>query len=147
RTGEAYISYVEEVDLVTPQSATEPTLIVDKSTVPVYTCKWIRQVSRLAGKQKDIEVVSNPEFLREGTAVTDFLYPDRIILGADSQEAAATMKAIYAPLTSGQYYQSHRVTPWGETVAEYKAARLIVTSTKSAELIKNEDNDFLAVKI
>ncbi|HKN34382.1 MAG TPA: UDP-glucose/GDP-mannose dehydrogenase family protein [Terriglobales bacterium] len=145
--GEADLSYVEEVARGIAHSASEPRLIVEKSTVPVYTCEWIRQVSRLAGKQKDIEVVSNPEFLREGTAVTDFLYPDRIILGADSQEAAATMKAIYAPLTSGQYYQSHRVTPWGETVAEYKAARLIVTSTKSAELIKHAANAFLAAKI
>src|SRR5207302_9112502 len=59
--------------------------------------------------------------LHDALPISDFLYPDRIILGADSQEAAATMKAIYAPLTSGQYYQSHRVTPWGETVAEYKA--------------------------
>ncbi len=70
--GEADLSYVEEVARGIAHSASEPMLIVEKSTVPVYTCEWIRQVSRLAGKQKDIEVVSNPEFLREGTAVTDF---------------------------------------------------------------------------
>ena len=145
--GEADLSCVEAVARGVAHSAREPKLVVEKSTVPVYTCEWIRQVSRTAGGQKNIEVVSNPEFLREGSAVTDFLYPDRIIVGADSEEAAATMKAIYAPLTSGQYYRSHAATAWRATVGEYKSARLIVTNTKSAEMIKHAANAFLAAKI
>jgi len=77
-------------------------VIVEKSTVPVYTSEWVQ--SALAPKghaHAEFDVVSNPEFLREGTAVTDFLYPDRIVVGASSERAAAIMREIYAQLIDG----------------------------------------------
>ncbi len=67
-------------------------MIVEKSTVPVYTNEWIRRVIERNGVARELfDVVSNPEFLREGTAVEDFLHPDRIVVGADSERAAAVL--------------------------------------------------------
>ena len=80
-------------------------VIVEKSTVPVYTNEWIRRVLHRHGVDpQHFDVVSNPEFLREGTAVTDFLHPDRIVVGADSERSAKLLRRIYEPLTAGSYY-------------------------------------------
>jgi UDPglucose 6-dehydrogenase len=91
------------------------------------------------------DVVSNPEFLREGTAVEDFLHPDRIVVGADSEKASKLLSAIYAPLTEGAYYKSGSAIP-GCCSAE-ALPPLLLTSTKSAEIIKHASNAFLALKI
>ena len=91
------------------------------------------------------DVASNPEFLREGTAVTDFLYPDRIVVGADSERCAAVLREIYAPLTDGSYYQRKDAIPAPDRAQI--PPPLIVTSAKSAELIKHASNAFLAMKI
>src|SRR5205085_195021 len=121
-------------------------VIVEKSTVPVYTSEWIRRVMRLTGTREfDFDVVSNPEFLREGTAVTDFLYPDRIIVGADNSRAASVLKQIYAPLTEGRYYEQADCVP--QPSSSSIPPRLIETTAKSAELIKHASNAFLAMKI
>jgi UDPglucose 6-dehydrogenase len=99
-TGDADLSYVEAVASEIARSLTSYTVIIEKSTVPVYTNEWIRRVlerNGVAGHMFD--VVSNPEFLREGTAVSDFLHPDRIVVGTDSPRAAAVLSRIYAPLT------------------------------------------------
>ena len=90
-------------------------------------------------------MASNPEFLREGTAVTDFLYPDRIVVGADSERCAAVLREIYAPLTDGSYYQRPDAIPRPDRAQI--PPPLIVTSAKSAELIKHASNAFLAMKI
>src|SRR5205814_4725908 len=89
---------------------------------------------------------SNPEFLREGTAVTDFLYPDRIVVGADNERSALALRELYEPLTSGEYYTRATAIP---RPAGYRnaAAPLVATSSKSAELIKHASNAFLALKI
>src|SRR5579872_4736192 len=77
-TGDADLSYVETVARDIAQSADGYKVIVEKSTVPVYTNEWIRRIMQLAGASPaDFDVASNPEFLREGTAISDFLYPDR----------------------------------------------------------------------
>jgi UDPglucose 6-dehydrogenase len=89
-----------------------------------------------------LEVVSNPEFLREGTAVSDFLCPDRIVVGADSIHAADLLCEVYRPLTDGSYYQRESAL-----CRKDSPAKLIVTRTKSAELIKHAANAFLALKI
>ena len=80
-------------------------MIVEKSTVPVYTNEWIRRVLHRHGvDSQSFDVVSNPEFLREGTAVIDFLHPDRIVVGANTERAAEVLRRIYEPLTGGSYY-------------------------------------------
>ncbi|PYY19565.1 MAG: UDP-glucose 6-dehydrogenase [Acidobacteria bacterium] len=146
-TGDADLSYVEAVAREIAQSLNGYKVVVEKSTVPVYTSEWIRRVMQLTGaKAADFDVVSNPEFLREGTAVSDFLYPDRIVIGADSERAAQILQEIYAPLTKGTYYaRSAGVIP--EPPGAKIPAQLILTSAKSAELIKHASNAFLALKI
>jgi len=104
------------------------TVIVDKSTVPVGTA---RQVSRIIGKANpdaDFDVASNPEFLREGSAITDFMRPDRVVLGVESERAEARLRELYRPLNLIE-------------------APIHVTDLESAELIKYAANAFLATKI
>jgi UDPglucose 6-dehydrogenase len=144
-TGEADLSYVEAVSREIAHSIHGYKVIVEKSTVPVYTNNWIRSVIAQTGADGDFDVVSNPEFLREGSAVTDFLYPDRIVIGTDSDRAAALLKQIYAPLTSGSYGALGTAIPNPESAKTLP--KLIHTSTKSAELIKHASNAFLALKI
>ncbi|HLI62397.1 MAG TPA: UDP-glucose/GDP-mannose dehydrogenase family protein [Terriglobales bacterium] len=144
--GEPDMSAVEAVAAEIAGSISEPKLIVEKSTVPVCTCESIRKVLLLHGAGTGrFSVASNPEFLREGTAVTDFLYPDRIVLGVDDDFSAAMLYSIYRPLTEGAYYRQAGVIPGPHAKAE--PARVIVTNAKSAELIKHAANAFLAMKI
>jgi UDPglucose 6-dehydrogenase len=90
-------------------------------------------------------VTSNPEFLREGTAVKDFLHPDRIVLGADSEEATRLLAVIYEPLTSGGYYERSDAVPGHRSAADLPP--VLQTSTKAAEIIKHASNAFLAIEI
>src|SRR5271156_5569831 len=111
-TGDADLSYVEAVACEIARSITSYKVIVEKSTVPVYTNEWVRRSIERNGVERNLfDVVSNPEFLREGTAVADFLHPDRIVVGADSERAAAVLHAIYAPLTTGAYYETENIIP------------------------------------
>src|ERR1700723_3001874 len=104
-TGDADLSYVEAVACEIARSLTSYKVIIEKSTVPVYTNEWIRRSIERNGVPSELfDVVSNPEFLREGTAVSDFLHPDRIVVGSDTERAAAVLADIYAPLTTGAYY-------------------------------------------
>src|SRR5664279_6005887 len=113
--GEADLSYVESVAREIAGSVNDYKVIVGKSTVPVYTSEWVRKVMLLNGAPPHLfDVVSNPEFLREGTAVTDFLYPDRIVVGVESEQAAEVMRQIYGPLTSGWYYGRSNAIPQPE---------------------------------
>ncbi len=144
--GEADLSYVESVARGIAGSIDSYKVVVEKSTVPVYTSDWIRRVMLLNGAPADrFDVASNPEFLREGTAVTDFLYPDRIVIGADSERCAEVLRSAYAPMISGKYYKSSDAVPRPD--AADIPPRLIRTSAKSAELIKHASNAFLAMKI
>ncbi|MGC1436039.1 MAG: UDP-glucose/GDP-mannose dehydrogenase family protein [Terriglobales bacterium] len=144
--GNADLSYVESVARIIPSAINGYKVVVEKSTVPVYTSEWIRKIIlRNAAAPDAFDVASNPEFLREGTAVTDFLYPDRIVVGADNERCAAMLRAIYAPLTDGSYYLRSDAIPRPDR-AEIPPP-LIITSTKSAELIKHACNAFLAMKI
>ncbi|MEO8726431.1 MAG: UDP-glucose/GDP-mannose dehydrogenase family protein [Acidobacteriaceae bacterium] len=146
-SGEADLSYVESVAREIAQSMNGYKVIIEKSTVPVYTNEWVRRVIQLnGGPEADFDVVSNPEFLREGTAVQDFLFPDRIVVGANTARSAQIMKSVYRPLTDGSYYQRANSIPRPESAAPGPAS-LIHTSAKSAELIKHASNAFLALKI
>lgn len=144
--GDADLSYVEAVACEIARSITSYKVIVEKSTVPVYTNEWVtRSMERNGVARQLFDVVSNPEFLREGTAVSDFLHPDRIVVGADSERAAAVLRRIYLPLTSGDYYERSGSIPGSCNVAD--PPPLLLTSTKSAEIIKHASNAFLALKI
>ncbi len=144
--GHADLSYVESVASSIPGAINGYKVIVEKSTVPVYTSDWIRKIIlRNAGAADSFDVASNPEFLREGTAVTDFLFPDRIVVGADNERCAAVLRSIYAPLTDGSYYKGADAIPQPDRAKI--PPPLIVTSAKSAELIKHASNAFLAMKI
>jgi UDPglucose 6-dehydrogenase len=144
--GEADLSYVESVARSISGAINGYKVVVEKSTVPVYTSDWVRKIIlRNAAPPDAIDVASNPEFLREGTAVTDFLYPDRIVVGADSERCAGVLREIYAPLTEGRYYEREDAIPAPDRAQI--PPPLIVTSAKSAELIKHASNAFLAMKI
>ena len=104
------------------------TVIIDKSTVPVGTAGQVQRIVKEENPDADFNVVSNPEFLREGAAINDFMRPDRVVIGADSERAVKVMKEVYDPL----YLIS---TPFVETTLE------------TAELIKYAANAFLAIKI
>ncbi len=144
--GEADLSYVESVARGIAGAVNSYKIVVEKSTVPVYTSDWVRKIILRNGAESgNFDVASNPEFLREGTAVTDFLYPDRIVIGADSERCALVLREIYAPLADGTYYSRPDAIPRPDR-AQIPPA-LIVTSAKSAELIKHASNAFLAMKI
>ncbi len=144
--GEADLSYVESVARSISGAIDGYKILVEKSTVPVYTSDWVRKIIlRNAVPPDSFDVASNPEFLREGTAVTDFLYPDRIVVGADNERCANVLREVYAPLTGGSYYKQKDAIP-GPDAAKIPPP-IIVTSAKSAELIKHASNAFLAMKI
>lgn len=144
--GEADLSYVESVAREISGGIDSYKVIVEKSTVPVYTSEWVRKIILRNGVDPDLfDVSSNPEFLREGTAVTDFLYPDRIVIGCDGDRSASVLREVYAPLTDGSYYRRIDAIPQPDRASIPPA--LITTSTKSAELIKHASNAFLAMKI
>ncbi len=124
--GEADLSAVEYVANEIARNLTEYRLIVEKSTVPVQTGEWIqRTIQARVASGIEFDVASNPEFLREGTAVKDFLHPDRVVIGTDSERAAALLVRLYEPLN----------------------APLLLTDIKSAELIKHSANAYLSMKI
>ncbi|MFA5167153.1 MAG: UDP-glucose/GDP-mannose dehydrogenase family protein [Candidatus Omnitrophota bacterium] len=124
--GEADLSFVEMVAKQVATHLRKYCLIVEKSTVPVETGEWVRQtIKRHIKKDIQFDVASNPEFLREGSAIHDFLQPDRIVIGVSSERAEKIFRILYSPLK----------------------APMIVTDIKSAELIKHAANSFLATKI
>ncbi len=127
--GHANLAHVKACGVTIGQHMNDYKVIVMKSTVPVGTAenmaKWIREAQKVP---HDFDVVSNPEFLREGAAVEDFMHPNRVLLGSDNPRALAIVKDIYRPLYLIE-------TPF------------IVTDNRTAELIKYATNAFLAVKI
>src|SRR6266853_2726082 len=145
-SGAADLSYVESVAREISGGVDEYKVVVEKSTVPVYTSQWIRTIIMRNGADPSLfDVASNPEFLREGTAVTDFLYPDRIVVGVESERCAEVLREIYLPLTSGAYYSRSDAIPRPDRAQV--PPRLIITSTRSAEMSKHASNAFLAMKI
>ncbi len=145
-TGSADLSYVEAVVSEIARAVNGYKVLVEKSTVPVYTNEWVtRCMLRHGVEPGDFDVVSNPEFLREGTAIVDFLHPDRIVVGANNERSANLLRRIYEPLTDGSYYARPDALPG--MLSESHPATLLVTSAQSAEIIKHASNAFLALKI
>ncbi len=128
-TGEADLSYVMKVGQEIGSLLSKYKVIVTKSTVPVGTARRLESVIREAQTTPvEFDMASNPEFLREGSSIDDFMRPDRVVIGAESERAAKIMKEIYRPL----YLLD---TP------------IVMTNIETAELIKYASNSFLAVKI
>jgi len=128
-TGEANLIAVERAARTVALYARQRCLVVEKSTVPTGTASRLQQTLNREGRgQTELEVASNPEFLREGRAVHDFLSPDRVLVGAASEWAFATMRELYRPLID-------------------RGVRLIETDIATAELAKHACNAFLALKI
>ena len=124
--GSVDLSFMESVSREIAQSMTGYKVVVDKSTVPVQTGEKVAEtIKRYCKARVDFDVGSNPEFLREGFAVEDFMKPDRVVIGVRSQRPVQAMKQVYAPF----------------------GAPVIVTDINSAELIKHAANSFLALKI
>ena len=124
--GSVDLSYIEKVARDIAAAITEYKIVVDKSTVPVKTGDKVAEtIKRYCHAQVEVDVVSNPEFLREGFAVGDLMKPDRIVIGTRTERPVAAMREIYTPFN----------------------APIIVTDINSAELIKHAANSFLALKI
>src|ERR1700722_19793880 len=141
RTGSADLSFVDAVASEIARSMDSYKVIVEKSTVPVYTNEWIRRVIERNGVPKDLfDIASNPEFLREGTAVVDFLHADRIVIGAESERAGKLLSAIYEPLATVSYYKLPKAVPG--VCSENNPPPILLTSTKAAEIIKHASNAF-----
>ena len=126
--GSADLQYVEEVARTIARYMNGPKLVITKSTVPIGTGRMLENIFAEAGNGHRASVISNPEFLREGSAIEDFMKPDRVVIGASDQESADLMKEIYAPLHSLEI-------------------PFVVTNVESSELIKYAANGFLAMKI
>ncbi len=145
-TGEADLSVLEAVCHDIAANIDRHKVIVVKSTVPIGTNDWVRRILvRYGASPKLFCVASNPEFLREGTAVTDFLFPDRIVIGSDCLKSRLVLEQVYLPLTNGTYASGDDAIPTPDEAV--LPAPLIVTHTRSAELIKQGSNAFLAMKI
>ena len=141
--GDADLSAIENVARTIAKRASGYRLVVEKSTVPVQTGAQLRKsLSRYSNRSLDYDVASNPEFLREGTSVEDFLHPDRIVIGVESSRAAEQLKEIYRPILEQSFKCPAHSDPHSS-----KQAALVVTDTNSAELIKHASNSFLAMKI
>lgn len=133
--GEIDLTGIENVSRLIAKYLNSYRLIVEKSTVPVQTGEWIERTIKIfsakgrcasGGNERiNFDVASNPEFLREGSAIYDFMHPDRVVIGVESKRAERILKDLYKPLN----------------------APLIITDIKSAEIIKHASNSFLAVKI
>ncbi|HXF11376.1 MAG TPA: UDP-glucose/GDP-mannose dehydrogenase family protein [Desulfuromonadaceae bacterium] len=124
--GSVDLSFIEKVAREIAAAMTEYKIVVDKSTVPVKTGEKVSEtIKRYCPAKVDFDVVSNPEFLREGFAVGDLMKPDRVVIGVRSQRPVQAMKEVYTPFN----------------------APIIVTDINSAELIKHAANSFLALKI
>jgi UDPglucose 6-dehydrogenase len=134
---------VANVTRTIAQRATGHCLMIEKSTVPVQTGEQLKRLIQLYGNRElHCDLVSNPEFLREGSAIKDFFHPDRIVIGVESGESAARMREIYRPVLE----QSFECPIHSGCTLRRKPA-WVVTDTKSAELIKHASNSFLAMKI
>ena len=126
--GHADLTYVFAAAEEVAAALTGYTVVVDKSTVPVGTAREVERHIRAARPDADVDVVSNPEFLREGSAINDFMRPDRVVIGADTERAQEVMRRLYRPLYLIE-------TP------------ILFTGRETAELIKYAANAFLATKI
>jgi UDPglucose 6-dehydrogenase len=143
--GDADLSAIDRVARMIATESRSSKLVIEKSTVPVRTGQELKRALAVYGRNSGaaFRVASNPEFLREGNGIEDFLHPDRIVVGVDEQETGRQLREIYQPVIEGKFdCPVHRN---GCHPAEPPA--FLVTTIASAELIKHASNSFLALKI
>ncbi|MDD5559434.1 UDP-glucose/GDP-mannose dehydrogenase family protein [Candidatus Methylomirabilis sp.] len=142
--GDADLSAVEQVARRIGELSSAYKLVVEKSTVPVQTGMWIEKTLKVygGGVNERFDVASNPEFLREGSAVEDFLHPDRIVVGVEHPRAERLLRELYEPILHRAF-----TCPIHSKCEKVRPVPFLVTDIKSAELIKHASNSFLATKI
>ena len=143
--GDADLSSIDSAARLIAAEARSSKLVVEKSTVPMQTGQKLMRALAIYARNSgnSFSVASNPEFLREGTAVEDFLHPDRIVIGVGDEQTEAQLREIYRPLVE----QSIDCPVHKGNCPPKAPPRLLVTSINSAELIKHASNCFLAMKI
>lgn len=143
--GDADLSAIDHVARQIAEEAQSSKLVIEKSTVPARTGLELQRALGAYSRNGAIkfQVASNPEFLREGTAVSDFFHPDRIVVGVEDEKAAAQLREIYSPILERRF---HCPVHEGSCPSD-RAIPFLVTSINSAELIKHASNSFLALKI
>jgi UDPglucose 6-dehydrogenase len=143
--GDADLSAIDNVARMIATEGGGPKLVVEKSTVPAQTGQELKRALTVYSRKTGTNfiVASNPEFLREGTAVTDFLHPDRIVIGVDEKTAAEKLREIYAPILDKKF----TCPAHNGKCPNSPAPAFVVTTVNSAELIKHASNSFLALKI
>jgi UDPglucose 6-dehydrogenase len=144
-TGDADLSAIDRVARVIAESAQSPKLVIEKSTVPVQTGQQLKRALTVYGRTTGIcfRVASNPEFLREGTAVLDFLHPDRIVVGVEDKQTEQQLREIYQPILD----QKFNCPVHAPECPPAAPPPFVVTTINSSELIKHASNSFLALKI
>lgn len=143
--GEADLSAIDQVARQIAEHARSPKLVIEKSTVPARTGLELQRALAAYGREgkSTFRVASNPEFLREGTAVGDFFHPDRIVVGVEDESAAADLREIYRPILERKFACPVHQSPCPSD----HNPEFLVTTINSAELIKHASNSFLALKI
>jgi UDPglucose 6-dehydrogenase len=144
-SGEADLSAIDHVARQVAKEARTSKLVVEKSTVPALTGIQLQKAMAAysRGTELKFQVASNPEFLREGTAVGDFFHPDRIVVGVEDENSAAKLREIYRPILEKKFH----CPVHADKCPASPAGELLVTTINSAELIKHASNSFLALKI
>jgi UDPglucose 6-dehydrogenase len=144
-SGEADLSAIDNVERQIAAAARSPKLVIEKSTVPAQTGEQLRRALDVYGRNSGatFRVASNPEFLREGTAVGDFFHPDRIVVGVEDEEAERLLREIYRPILEGRL----RCPVHQPACPPGSATAFLVTTIASAELIKHASNSFLGLKV
>jgi UDPglucose 6-dehydrogenase len=143
--GDADLSAIDHVARVIATEAKSPKLVVEKSTVPARTGQELKRALSVYARKSNVtfSVASNPEFLREGTAVGDFLHPDRIVVGVEDETAERQLKDIYRPVLE----RTFKCPVHSPACPNTAPPAWLVTTINSAELIKHASNSFLALKI
>jgi UDPglucose 6-dehydrogenase len=143
--GDADLSAIDHVARMVASEATSPKLVIEKSTVPARTGHELKRALSVYTRRPGVtlRVASNPEFLREGTAVEDFLHPDRVVVGVEDETSERQLHDIYRPVLERQF----NCPVHGGKCPDGPAAQWLVTTINSAELIKHASNSFLALKV
>jgi len=144
--GDADLSAIDHVARLIANEARSPKLVVEKSTVPAQTGQELKRALSIYGRKSGVafRVASNPEFLREGTAVEDFLHPDRVVVGVEDEVAEGQLHDIYRPVLERKFSCPVHLPA---ACPNDREPAWVVTTINSAELIKHASNSFLALKI